>query len=105
MLHIFPNAKPEMPFVAFIAAIGTDKQRVVEKRLHEVFSPRTVKRCTAAVWAVTSLRSIEYEFHNAPFHAEPYLSYRRCEGAGDQPYGGQPNAGAIIVLAIPVISQ
>ncbi len=105
MLRVLHRAKPEMPLVTFIAAIRTDKQRVMEKCLYEVFSPRPVKCCTAAVRAVSSLSSIEYEFHDAPFQAEPCFDHRRCEGAGDKPSGGQPNVGAVIVLATTVILQ
>jgi hypothetical protein len=82
-----------MPLVTFIAAIRTDEQRVMQKRLYEVFSTRPVKCCTAAVRAVSSLSSIEYEFHDAPFQAEQGFNTAVTKGLGGHPNGGQPYVG------------
>jgi hypothetical protein len=43
MRHVLRESKPEMPLVTISAAVRTDEQRVVEKRLYEIFSPRPVK--------------------------------------------------------------
>jgi hypothetical protein len=63
----------------FVAPIRTDEKSIVEKGLHEVFSPRSVNRCAAAVWAMCGMSSFEYELHDAPFRAELPSVNHRCE--------------------------
>jgi len=70
VFRIIQLAKPIMPFVAFVASVRADEQRVVQKRLYKVFSSRPVKCGAAAIRAPSGFSSIEYEFHFAPFQAE-----------------------------------
>jgi hypothetical protein len=84
--HILCRTKAQVPFVAFVTAVGTDEQCVMEDGLHQAFSPRPVNGPAAAFRAVSGMSSIEYELHNAPFQPEQSYSTAVRKGLGfDQP--------------------
>ena len=98
-MYILGQTKTKVPLVTFVAAVRANQQYMIEKGLHQPFSPRPMERRTATVWATQGMRSIEYELHKAPFQAQQRSGHRRREGAGDQPSGGQPDVGTSILLA------